>query len=100
MTILNFRRTGGAMGREISMDVDLGKIPGSEAQRLDGLLTESNFFEIPTINDLMAGPDEYEYTVTVVAGNSLHTVHVTDSEMPESLRPLIEELSELAKAET
>ncbi len=88
------------MGREISMDVDLGKVPGPEAQRLDGLLTESNFFEIPTVNNLMARPDEYQYTITVIAGNSLHTVHVTDSEMPESIRPLIEELTELAKAET
>jgi emfourin len=88
------------MGREISMDVDLARIPGPEAQRLDGLLTESNFFEIPTVNNLMAGPDEHEYTITVIAGNSLHAVHVTDTAMPESLRPLVEELTELAKAET
>jgi hypothetical protein len=82
------------------MDMDLGSIPGPAAQRLHGLLTESNFFEIPTINDLMARPDEYQYTITVIAGNSLHTIHVTDTEMPASLRPLIEELTELAKAET
>ncbi len=88
------------MGREINIDVDLGKIPGPEAQRINGLLTESNFFDIPTVNDLMARPDEYQYMITVIAGNSLHTVHVTDSEMPESIRPLIEELTELAKAET
>jgi hypothetical protein len=91
---------GGASGREISMDVDLGSIPGDAAQRLHGLLTDSNFFEIPTINDLIAGPDEHKYTITVVAGNSLHTVHVTDTAMPESLRPLVEELTELARAAT
>lgn len=100
MTMINFRRTGGTMGREISMDMDLAKIPGSEAQRLDGLLTGSNFFEIPTVNDLMARPDEYEYAITVVAGNSMHSVHVTDTSMPESLRPLVEELTQLAKAST
>ncbi len=88
------------MGREIAVDLDLGSIPGDAGQRLHGLLTESNFFEIPTVNNLMAGPDEYQYTITVIAGNSLHTVHVTDTAMPESLRPLVEELTELAKAAT
>ncbi len=88
------------MGREISLDVDLGQIPGDEAQRLHGMLTTSNFFEIPEVDNLMARPDEYEYTITVVAANSMHTVHVADTAMPDSLRPLIEELTELAKAET
>jgi hypothetical protein len=100
MTMINFKRTGGAGGKEISMDVDLGSFPGSAAQRLQGLLTESNFFEIPLVNELIAGPDEHEYTITVVAGNSLHTVHVTDTAMPESLRPLVEELTELARTTT
>lgn len=82
------------------MDIDLGSVPASTAQRLQSLLTSSNFFEIPLVSDLDAGPDEHEYAVTVVAGNSLHTVHVTDSSMPKSLRPLIDELTELAKATT
>lgn len=88
------------MGRDMAMDLDLGSIPGPEAQRIHGLLTESNFFEIPNINDLMTGPDEHEYTITVVAGNSLHTVHVSDSSMPRSLRPLVDELTQLAQAAT
>jgi len=100
MTMINFRRTGGSAGQEISMDLDLGTMPGPLAQRLHGLLTESNFFEIPLVSDLRAGPEEHEYTLTVVAGNSLHTVHATDSSMPRALRPLIDELIELAQATT
>lgn len=100
MTMINFRRAGGTIGREITFDVDLGSVPGPTAQRLHGLLTESNFFDIPTVNNLMARPDEYEYTITVIAGNSLHTVHITDTAMPESIRPLVEELTELARAAT
>lgn len=82
------------------MDLDLGSIPGPTAQRLQGMLTDANFFDIPLVHDLRAGPDEYEYTITVVAGNSLHTVHITDTSMPESLRPLIDELTQLARATT
>jgi len=100
MTMINFNRTGGTIGREIIFDVDLGSLPGSAAQRLHSLLTESNFFEIPTVNSLITQPDEYEYIITVIAGNSLHTVHASDTNMPNSLHPLIDELTELAKAAT
>jgi hypothetical protein len=85
------------MGREVSMNFDLGSLPGSVAQRLDNLLTSSNFFEVPVVTDLMTRPDEYQYDITVVAGNSIHTIHVNDTSMPESLRPLVEELTELTE---
>ena len=97
MTMINFKRTGGSMGREMTMNFDLGTMPGSVAQRLDNLLTSSNFFEVPVVSDLMTQPDEYEYDITVVAGNSIHTVHVSDTSMPAALRPLIEELTELTE---
>lgn len=100
MTMINFRRSGGPTGSEIAIDLDLGSMPGSAAQRLQGLLTESNFFDIPLVGDLRAMPDEYEYSITVVAGNSLHTVHASDNSMPRSLRPLVDELTELASATT
>jgi hypothetical protein len=98
--MINFKRMGGMMGREMSVSLDLGSMPGHEAQRLHGLLTTSNFFEIPVVDDLRTGPDEFEYEITVVAGNSIHTVHVSDTAMPESLRPLVEDLTEIAKATT
>jgi hypothetical protein len=95
--MINFKRTGGSMGREMTMNFDFDSMPGSAARRLEGLLTESNFFEVPVVHDLRAGPDEYEYEITVVAGNSIHTIHVSDTSMPQPLRPLVEELTELAE---
>jgi hypothetical protein len=99
MTMINFRRTGGS-DKEMTIDLDLSSIPESSANRLQNLLTQSNFFEIPTINNLGVGPDEHAYTITVVAGNSLHTVNASDTSMPRSLRPFVEELTELAEATT
>ena len=98
MTMIHFRRTGGSMGREMAMDFDLGTMPGGVSQRLQSLLTESIFFDIPVVNDLRTSPDEYQYDMTVVAGNSIHTIHISDTSMPESLRPLVEELTELTEA--
>ena len=79
------------------MSFDLDTMPGSVARRLQNLLTDSNFFEVPVVNDLRAAPDEYQYEITVVAGNSIHTVHVTDTSMPQSIRPLVDELTELSE---
>jgi emfourin len=97
MTMINFKRTGGILGREMTMDFDLGTMPGSVAQRLDNLLSTSHFFEVPVVDELSTRPDEYEYVITVVAGNSIHTIHVSDTAMPEALRPLVEELTELTE---
>jgi hypothetical protein len=97
--MINFRRTGGS-GKEMTIDFDLASIPAPASQRLQNLLTESNFFEIPTVNNLKVGPEEHAYTITIVAGNSLHTVHASDTSMPRSLRPFVEELTELAETIT
>lgn len=97
MTMINFKRTGGNMNREMAMSFDLDSMPGSVARRLQSLLTDSNFFEVPVVNDLRTAPDEYQYDITVVAGNSIHTIHVSDTSMPQSIRPLVEELTELAE---
>lgn len=97
MTMIHFKRSGGNIGREMAMNFDLGSMPASVARRLDGLLTESNFFEVPLVHDLYTSRDEYQYEITVVAGNSIHTIHVSDTSMPDSLRPLVEELTELAE---
>ena len=97
MTMINFRRIGGSMDREMAMSFDLDTMPGSVARRLQNLLTDANFFEVPVVNDLRAAPDEYQYDITVVAGNSIHTVHVTDTSMPQSIRPLVDELTELTE---
>ena len=97
MTKINFKRTGGVLGREIDSDIDLNEIPDAESQELMQLITDSNFFKIPQNLIAQAVPDEYEYTVTVEAGNTHHTIQTSDSSAPESLRPLLEKLSGLAR---
>ena len=97
MTRINFRRTGGMIGREIESDIDLDEMPADESQELERLLLETNFFKIPQNLIEPATPDEFEYTVTVEAGNTHHTIHTSDTTAPESLRPLLEKLSTLAR---
>lgn len=98
MTRINFKRSGGITGREVETDIDLNMLPEAESQELTQLLTDTNFFNIPQNLISQAIPDEYEYTITVEAGNTQHTVHTSDATAPESLRPLLERLSALAQA--
>lgn len=99
MTRINFKRTGGITGREVQTDIDLNELPAGEQQQLMQLITETNFFNIPQNLIQTAIPDEHEYTITVDAGNTHHTIQTTDSTAPESLRPLLEKLSQLAKTQ-
>ena len=98
MTKIYFKRAGGVLGREVEEEMDLNQLPADEAQQLMQLLTETNFFQTP--QNLIASsvvPDEYEYTITVEAGNTRHTVQTSDSTAPESLRPLLQKLTELVR---
>ena len=86
------------MGQEMAADFNLSEMPDDISQHLHNLITASNFFDTPALNEAFSRPDEFEYTVTVEAANSMHTIRATDSSMSEALRPLIEDLTELAKA--
>lgn len=97
MTKINFKRSGGILGQEMESNIDLNELPDAEAQELMQLITDTNFFKIPQNLINHATPDEYEYTVTVEAGNTNHTIHASDASAPESLRPLLEKLAKLAK---
>jgi len=97
VTTINFKRSGGVLGREVETDINLDEIPEDESQELMRLIAETNFFKIPQNLIAQAIHDEFEYTITVEAGNTHHTIHTSDSTAPESLRPLLEKLSTLAR---
>jgi hypothetical protein len=97
MVKINFLRTGGFLGREMNCSLDLSEMPDDESQEIQRMILESNFFNIPQNLIEPSKHDEYEYTITVDSGNSHHTVHTSDTSAPESLRPLLEKLSTLAK---
>ncbi len=97
MVMVNFVRTGGILGREMHSFLDLNELPEDESQEIQRMILESNFFNIPQNLIEPSMHDEYEYAITVESGNSEHTVHTSDTSAPESLRPLLEKLSTLAK---
>jgi len=99
MTKVIYQRTGGALGQEINISVDLASLPASETHNLMTLIGQSDFFAIPENLAAQSTPDEFQYTITVEAERSKHTIHTSDTTMPNSLRPLLNELTMLAATE-
>ena len=92
MTSITFERSSGLVGNEIQLELDLNSLPDDEAQYLQKLLLEADFYNIPENLSAQSTPDEFQYVITVRAGNSEHIVRASDTTMPKSLAPLVNEL--------
>ena len=96
MTWITFERSGGFLGQNIHLDLDLDTIPAQEALKLMHQIQRSDFFKLPENRDVQPGPDEFLYAITVEAGPARHSIRASDSTMPEVLRPLVDTLSAIA----
>ena len=97
MTTILFERTGGFMGRKVSLTLDLDSLLPDQAETLRGLLETCDFFSL-TDSAQPPVPDEFLYRITVNTATVEHTVQTSDTGMEEALRPLVEELAKRAKA--
>jgi hypothetical protein len=98
MTIISFKRSGGIAGQAAALEVDLESLPAQQGRLLLQLIQDADFFNLPISAPKPANPDEIEYTFTVEAGQTQHTVHTSDTAAPESLRKLVQALSAIEKA--
>ena len=95
MTTITFERSGGVVGNEIYLDLNVDTLSEDNAKRLSNLLENADFFKIPSNLGMASTTDEFQYKVTVDNGNEHHSVHTTDTTMPKSLFPLVRELTML-----
>jgi hypothetical protein len=98
MTHILFERTGGFMGRKVSLRLDLDDLPHDQAGTLKRLLDDSGFFSLPENLITHPIPDEFIYTITTEDDEHHKTVRVSDTTATDALRPLIAELSQRARA--
>ena len=97
MTKILYERTGGFMGRKISMTIDLENLPDEQAEMLADLLDDADFFKLPADLTKAAMPDSFTYQITVSSEKGEHSVRVGDATAPDDLRPLLDELSRQAR---
>ncbi|MBI5839259.1 MAG: hypothetical protein HZB19_04080 [Chloroflexi bacterium] len=98
MTRIEFERSGGFMGRKVTLNLNLDELPPDQAQTLSLLIDESDFFNLPDSPAKPPVPDSFLYTITVTTDTRQHTVHTSDTTAPERLRPLLIDLSARARA--
>ena len=98
MTKIEFERSGGFMGRKVSLSINLEDLPPDQARTLSLLLDESDFFNLPENPAKTPVPDSFLYSITVTRDKQKHTVHTGDTIAPEKLRPLLTDLSARARA--
>lgn len=98
MKKIEFTRTGGFMGRKVNLTIDLDELPPDQAQTINLLIDQADFFNIPENPPRPSVPDSFIYTITVTSDTLQHTVQTSDMTATEKLRPLLTALSARARA--
>ncbi|CAG1014661.1 hypothetical protein ANAEL_05045 [Anaerolineales bacterium] len=94
---ITFEQSGGFMGLKSGLAIDLSDLPSDDAETLRRLVDESNFFTLAENPPARPVPDGFQYTITIETKMTKHTVHMSDTTIPEELRPLLQELSHRAR---
>jgi hypothetical protein len=97
MTQIIYERSGGFMGRKVTIHLNLDELPARQSRTLLRLLREADFFNLPEDLISQSLPDAFTYTITVEEETQSHTIHLSDTTATETLRPLLDDLSELAR---
>lgn len=92
-----FEQTGGIMGQRISLSLNLDDLPQAEAKTLQKLLDEADVFSLADSPASDSARDVIHYLIRIEADDATHTLRTSDASMPDRLRPLVQELSRLAR---
>ena len=94
---IDFTRTGGFAGIQLTHSVDTTELPADQAAALEKLIGDAGFFDLPArLMPARPVPDRFEYEVTVASAEQNHTLTVNDAAAPASLKPLLNYLTTLA----
>ena len=95
---VTFRRTGGLFaGNVLATSVSMDELDDEQQQTLHRYLEQANLAALAERSPITGrGADTYQYTVTVDDGARRSEVTVTQTAVPDNLRPLIEWLEQRA----
>jgi hypothetical protein len=93
---IHFSQSGGYANRRLTYTADTTTLPPDLAQELSTLVTTSGLWDMPPPDPAPPLPDLITYTVTLQDGDRQLTRSLTDMTVPDTLRPLLTRLAELA----
>lgn len=93
-----FERSGGFAGITNTLEIQSDSLSQDEFDQISRLVKTSGFFDIDesyTIKGNM--PDQFHYKITIEHKDQRQTLELGDAVVPDSLRPLIQYLSQKAR---
>jgi hypothetical protein len=95
---IEFERTGGFAGMQLSTHVDTEDLAPRDAELLESAVEAAKVDQLPRrLISAAPGADRFQYHLVVEQGDERYEVEVSEAVVPDSLRPLIEHLSMLAR---
>ena len=78
--------------------LESAELPAAEREALEALIARADFFALPAGRG-RGRPDAFQYDLAIEHAGRRHALCLHDPIEPEALRPLIERLNEMARAE-
>lgn len=95
--LIDFRCTGGFANLNLSYSADTQTLPGNLGERLERAVQEANLSTVDSaLGEGHGPPDVLTYEVSVEDRGRRNEIAVTDVTAPQSMRPLLELLQQLA----
>lgn len=95
---IEFSRSGGfaAPAMRQSVEIDTDDLPDGEANELLNLMSNAGIENLATQATTSPRPDAFHYRIKVSDKGVSHTATTSDADMPETLQPLVEWLTDRA----
>ena len=95
---IEFERTGWFAGIRFAAAIDTETLPPDDARALQDLVAEADFFRLPArLVSPAPGADRFQYRITVESGGQRRTLEAGEAALPETLRSLVERLTQIAR---
>ena len=95
---ITFERSGGVANMRIDATIDTATLPPEETESLQQLIDRARFFELPTnLLPSITKPDVFHYRITIDSNGRQHSVETSDDSAPDTMQPLLERLTRLAR---
>ncbi|MCA9872910.1 MAG: hypothetical protein KC441_04630 [Anaerolineales bacterium] len=95
---IDFERSGGFGGLRTAVTINTAALSPEKAQQLQDMVEAASFFELPaSLSEAASGADQFYYRLTIASQEREHSVEMSDTAAPEAIRPLLRELTLLAR---
>jgi hypothetical protein len=93
-----FERSGGFLGRTVSVEIKSDTLPLQEREQIEALINNSGFMTLQfPENTVHKSPDRFQYQITIEKANKTNTIAITESNLMEELKPIVDLMMEKAR---